>query len=294
MKIGICLPYMKPGLSRDDLLTWFKIIDDGPFESLSCGERVHGPTFDMRLLLSAAATATTKVEITPTLYVLPMHNAVRVAKEIASLNVISGGRVKKVVLGYGGRPQDYEAVGAAYNGRYQRMDHQVQTLKQVWSGQEIIEGAGSIGPDLAPEEHPLLLTGAIGPKSISRGGGWADGLYAWSGNGEAQELATAFSLMEEAFEKNERSQKPYRLGGFWCTLADSGQQKLFDYVFEYLSIAGQEIAQMMAESVSRSSEQAILDALDNAESAECDEVFLVPATAEIQEIERLSNLVIRR
>ena len=88
MKIGICLPYMKPGLSRDDLLTWFKIIDDGPFESLSCGERVHGPTFDMRLLLSAAAAATTRVEITPTLYVLPMHNAVRVAKEIASLNVI--------------------------------------------------------------------------------------------------------------------------------------------------------------------------------------------------------------
>ena len=174
------------------------------------------------------------------------------------------------------------------------MDHQVQTLKQVWSGQEIIEGAGSIGPNLTPEEQPLLLTGAIGPKSISRGGGWADGLYAWSGNGEAQELASAFSRMEEAFEKNERIQKPYRLGGFWCTLADSGQQKLVDYVFEYLSIAGQEIAQMMAESVSRSSEKTILDALDNAESAECDEVFLVPATAEIQEIERLSNLVIRR
>ena len=107
------------------------------------------------VIISAAATATKRVEITPTLYVLPMHNAVRVAKEIATLNVISGGRVKKVVLGYGGRPQDYEAVGAVYNGRYQRMDHQVRTLKQVWSGHEIIEGAGSIGPDLAPEEHPF-------------------------------------------------------------------------------------------------------------------------------------------
>ncbi len=285
---------MKTGLSRDDLLTWFKMIDEGPFESLSCGERVHGPTFDMRILLSAAAAATSRVEITPTLYVLPMHNAVRVAKEIASLNVISGGRVKKVVVGYGGRPQDYEAVGATYNGRYQRMDHQVHTLKQVWSGQEMIEDAGSIGPDLTPEEHPLVLTGAIGPKSISRGGGWADGLYAWSGNGIKQELAAAFSQMEEAFEKNGRSQKPYRMGGFWCTLADNGQQKLFDYVFEYLSIAGREIAQMMAESVSRNSEESILKALHNAESVGCEEVFLVPATAEIQEIERLSDLVRRR
>ena len=158
----------------------------------------------------------------------------------------------------------------------------------------MIEDAGSIGPDLTPEEHPLVLTGAIGPKSISRGGGWADGLYAWSGNGIKQELAAAFSQMEEAFEKNGRSQKPYRMAGFWCTLADNGQQKLFDYVFEYLSIAGREIAQMMAESVSRNSEESILKALHNAESVGCEEVFLVPATAEIQEIERLSDLVRRR
>ena len=51
---------------------------------------------------------------------------------------------------------------------------------------------------------------------------------------------------------------------------------------------------MMAESVSRNSEESILKALHNAESVGCEEVFLVPATAEIQEIERLSDLVRRR
>jgi alkanesulfonate monooxygenase SsuD/methylene tetrahydromethanopterin reductase-like flavin-dependent oxidoreductase (luciferase family) len=69
MKIGICLPYMKAGLNREDYLAWFKAIDDGPFHAVSCGERVHGPTFDMRVLLACAAMATTRVEITPTLYV---------------------------------------------------------------------------------------------------------------------------------------------------------------------------------------------------------------------------------
>ena len=34
MKIGICLPYMKAGLTRDDYLAWFRRVDDGPFFEL--------------------------------------------------------------------------------------------------------------------------------------------------------------------------------------------------------------------------------------------------------------------
>ena len=106
MIIGICLPYMMPGMTRADYLTWFQAVDAGPFHSVSCGERVHGPSVDMRILLAAAATATTRVEITPTLYVLPMHSAARVAKEVATLDLVSGGRVRQVAIGYGGREQD--------------------------------------------------------------------------------------------------------------------------------------------------------------------------------------------
>ena len=37
MKIGICLPYMKAGLDREDYLNWFKAVDEGPFHSRSVG-----------------------------------------------------------------------------------------------------------------------------------------------------------------------------------------------------------------------------------------------------------------
>lgn len=294
MKIGICLPYMKAGLTRDDYLNWFRAVDQGPFHSVSCGERVHGPTYDMRVVLAAAATATERVEITPTLYVLPMHSAVRVAKEIATLDILSGGRVRKVALGYGGREKDYEAVGAAFNGRYGRMDRQVATLRQVWQGEEIVEGGGSIGPAPTSARGPQLLAGAMGPKSIERCAQWADGLYAWSGNGEQEELSRSFSMANEAWQRAGRETAPYRLGGFWYTLADDGQQKLYDYVYEYLAIAGPEIAGMMAASVHRSNADALREALDNAEAAGCEEVFLVPATAELAEIERLGDVLARR
>lgn len=294
MKIGICLPYMKAGLTRDDYLAWFARVDAGPFHSISCGERVHGPTYDMRVVLSAAAATTNKVEITPTLYVLPMHNAARVAKEVATLDILSGGRVNKIAVGYGGREKDYQALGASFKGRYSRMDRQVEEMKKIWAGEEIIEGGGPIGPSLNRPEGPALLAGAMGPKSIERCAQWADGLYAWSGNGSKEELERTFAMADSAWERAERASKPYRLGGFWYTLADDGQQKLYDYVYEYLEIAGHEIATMMAESVHRSSVDGIVEALDNAEAAGCEEVFMVPATADLVEIDKLCDILAAR
>jgi alkanesulfonate monooxygenase SsuD/methylene tetrahydromethanopterin reductase-like flavin-dependent oxidoreductase (luciferase family) len=285
---------MKAGLTRDDYMQWFRAIDNGPFHALSCGERVHGPTFDMRVVLSAAAAATSRVEITPTLYVLPMHSATRVAKELATLDILSGGRVNNVAVGYGGRQKDYEAVGARFQGRYGRMDRQIEEMHKVWSGQEVVAGGGMIGPTLARSAAPRLLAGAMGPKSIERCSHWADGLYAWSGNGEKEELERTFAMADDAWERNGRSEKPYRMGGFWYTLVDDGQQQLYDYVYEYLAITGPEIATMMAESVHRSSPDAVLEALDNAEAAGCEELFMVPATADIAEVERLVELLAQR
>ena len=294
MKIGICLPYMKVGLNREDYLSWFRAIDEGPFHALSCGERVHGPTYDMRVVLAAAAMSTTRVEITPTLYVLPMHSAARVAKELSTLDILSGGRVATVAVGYGGREKDYAALGARFEGRYGRMDRQIEEMRKVWRGEEIVAGGGMIGPTPRNPDGPRLLAGAMGPKSIERCAQWADGLYAWSGNGEEQELNNTFAMADEAWQRADREHAPYRMGGFWYTLADNGQQKLYDYVYEYLAIAGPEIATMMAESVHRSSADAVLEALDNAEAAGCEELFMVPATAELSEIERLCDLLAKR
>lgn len=294
MQIGICLPYMKAGLTREDYQAWFQAVDAGPFHSVCCGERVHGPAMDMRMVLAAAAIATSRVEITPTLYVLPMHSATRVAKEIASMDILSGGRVRNVSIGYGGREQDYVAVGARYAGRYGRMDEQVQEMRRVWRGEEMVAGAGPIGPSPVSSGGPRLLAGAMGPKSIARCARWADGLYGWSANGEQAELARVFAAADAAWAQAERPDRPYRLGGFWYTLADNGQQKLYDYIYEYLAIAGPEIATMMAESVNRSSADAVRAAVDNAEAAGCEEVFLVPATAELVEVERLADIVATR
>ena len=77
MKIGLCFPYTQEALDRDVILEWFRRVDEGPFSTLSCGERMIGTSVDMMALLGAAAAVTSRVRIVPTLYVLPMHPAIR-------------------------------------------------------------------------------------------------------------------------------------------------------------------------------------------------------------------------
>ena len=290
MKIGLCLPYMKAGLTREDYHAWFKYIDQGPFHSLSCGERVLGPTYDMRVLLASAAALTERVEINTTLYVLPMHNAVRVAKEIATLDVMSGGRLT-VTVGYGGRPLDYQAVGAEYKGRHARMDEQVAVMKSIWAQNPPFDGVDPVGPVPVQEGGPTILTGAMGPKGLARSAHWADGVYAFSGNGEQVELEKTFAMTDEAWDAAGRSETAYRLGGFWYSLADDGAAKLYDYVYNYLQIAGEDVAKWMADSVHRSDTDAVKEALDNAEAAGCEEAMLSPVTAELCEIDRLVDIL---
>ncbi len=290
MKIGLCLPYMKHGLTREDYHAWFRHIDQGPFHSLSCGERIIGPTYDMRILLASAAALTENVEINTTLYVLPMHDPVRAAKEIATLDVMSGGRLK-VTVGYGGRPWDYQAVGMEYKGRHARMDQQIAKMKSIWAQEPPFEGVDPVGPVPAQAGGPQIYTGAMGPKGMARSAQWADGVYAFSGNGEQEEIRNTLQMADDAWVEAGRSEVPYHLGGFWYSLADDGQQKLHDYVYNYLIIAGEDVANWMADNQHRSNADAVKEALDNLEAAGCAEAMLSPVTAELCEIDRLVDIL---
>ena len=290
MKVGLCLPYMEAGMTREEFHNWFRLIDQGPFHSLSCGERILGPTFDMRILLASAAAITERVEINTTLYVLPMHNAVRAAKEIASLDVLSGGRLT-VTVGYGGREQDYRAVGAEYRGRHARMDEQVAAMRRIWNQEPPFDGVDPVGPKPTREGGPRILTGAMGPKGMARSAHWADGVYAWSGNGERHEIEKTLDMANRAWEEAGRRESPYKLGGFWYCLTEDGQRKLYEYCYNYLLIAGEGIARWMAESVHRSNADAVREALDNLEAAGCEEAMLSPVTGDPLEIERLAEIV---
>ena len=81
----------------------------------------HGPSH-----LRAVAALTERVRLWTTIVILPAHDAVAVAKQMASIDVLSDGRLT-VGVGVGGREHDYRAIGGSFARRWQRMDEQVAT-----------------------------------------------------------------------------------------------------------------------------------------------------------------------
>jgi len=160
MEIGMNLPVMAPGLDRDTFLAWCERIDAGFFASLAAGERISFYNPDMTAALAAASVLTKRVKIVSGVFVPMLHHPVMLAKQLATIDVLSGGRLV-AGLGVGGREQDYQSVGAPLGKRLTRLAESVKTMRSVWRGEPVVEGALPVGPAPVQEGGPKLLAGSL-------------------------------------------------------------------------------------------------------------------------------------
>jgi alkanesulfonate monooxygenase SsuD/methylene tetrahydromethanopterin reductase-like flavin-dependent oxidoreductase (luciferase family) len=293
MKIGFCFPYTQADMSRELMLEWFRRIEAGPFSTISCGERMVGPSVDMMATLAAAAAVTERVRIAPTLYVLPMHPAIKVAKHAATLDLISGGRVS-ITVGIGGRQQDYQCMEREPVRRYAKMDEQVAMIRRIWAGELPFDGAEPVGPRPVQPGGPPILAGVTGPRGIARASKWADGVYAWSSNGVAAEIGTQLERARNAWQESERDEAPSHVAGFWYSLAPNADENLKAYVYKYIKILSDPIAKAMASMADRSTLDAVRATLDAYEELGVDECLLNSATAELSEIDGILEVIHKR
>jgi alkanesulfonate monooxygenase SsuD/methylene tetrahydromethanopterin reductase-like flavin-dependent oxidoreductase (luciferase family) len=211
-----------------------------------------------------------------------MHNAVWAAKEIATLDILSKGRVD-VVVGTGGRPNDYAAVGADFATRNQRLPGQVAKMREIWAGKPPFEGSEIIGPAPYQPGGPRVIGGFAGPKAI--------GLYGFSIEGHAAEIAEKMGWFDDAWTAAGRIGKPHKIGGFWYSLADNAQAGLHHYVYEYLKIAGHDFATSVADTMTQHDPGLILDTMRAMKETGIDLLFMVPSSPDVTEVTRLGELV---
>lgn len=272
---------------RRESLEWCRAIDDGPWSSLAVPERVTYPSHSWIVELSAAAAITERVRLWTTIIVLPAHDAVDVAKQLASVDQLSQGRLT-VGIGVGGREHDYRAINGPFDRRWARMDEQVEVMRRTWAGIPPFEGADPVGPPPYQDGGPPFIAGAMGPKAIARAAKWAQGVDDGSTVFGIDPAATdaAFNRVRDIWASEGRTDRPHISASLWYALGDDAHDRLHDYGYSYMKIFGEEVGTMMASMLSTSTPESLREAVSILDSLGCDELFLVPTTTDVTELDR--------
>jgi len=111
------------------------------------------PILEALMTLSYVAAVTTRVTLGTEVLVLPQRHPTLVAKQVSTLDTLSGGRVR-LGVGVGWQESEYEALGEDFSTRGARMDEAIALLRAWWSEPQV---------DLAGPRYPVTAM-AMEPK----------------------------------------------------------------------------------------------------------------------------------
>jgi alkanesulfonate monooxygenase SsuD/methylene tetrahydromethanopterin reductase-like flavin-dependent oxidoreductase (luciferase family) len=190
-------------------------------------------------------------------------------------------------LGVGGREDDFHAAPASFHDRARRFEEQLELMKRLWSGQPVSDEVGPVGPPPARPGGPELLIGGYSPTPIRRVGRWADGFIS-GGVPDPEQVRQMFDLAEESWRVEGREGRPRLVACLYYALgpnADRGG----DYIRHYYSYFGP-AADDLARSIP-SSPETLDNLIRGFGDVGADEVVCWPTVAELDQVDRLAELV---
>ena len=286
MDIAIGLPATIPGTSGSLVLEWAKQADSGPFSSLGIIDRLVYPNYEPLITLAAAAAVTSRVRLMTTVLLAPLRRPGVLAKQAATIDALSGGRLT-LGLGVGGREDDFEAAPASFHDRAASFEEQLDLMKRIWSGEPVSDEVGLVGPRPAQARGPELLIGGYSAAPIRRVGRWADGFIS-GGIADPEQVRQMFDVAEESWRAAGREGRPRLVACFYYALGPNAARG-GDYIRHYYSFFGP-AADDMARSIP-SSPEAVDDLIRGFGEVGADEVVCWPTVAELDQVDRLAELV---
>jgi probable F420-dependent oxidoreductase len=154
--------------------------------------------------LGFLAAVTERVGLEIGVLVLPQRQPVLVAKEAATIDVLSNGRLR-LGIGVGWQAPEYEAMGVPFRQRGARMVEAIAVLKQAWTEPHLnykgryyhLDDVG-MEPKPLQKPHPPLLMGGGSPQVFARAGRLANGWIAGPGTPPARFGQGRQSVIEAA------------------------------------------------------------------------------------------------
>jgi Luciferase-like monooxygenase len=268
VRIGIGLPNTTPDTDGAMLLEWARRADAGPFSTVAVLDRLVYDSFEPLTTLAAAAAVSRRVELATMIVIGPLRNTALLAKQAASLRSLAGGRAVTLGLSVGARLDDYRVAGVDHRGRGARLSEQLAHLR----GDDGVDGL-----------H-LLAGGASGP-AFARMARYTDG-YA-HGGGPPRAFASAATRALAAWSDLGRPGRPQLWGQGYFAMGDPDRGA--DYLRDYYAFTGGFAEKIAAGNLTSARE--ITDFVRGYEAAGCDELILLPTVADVDEVDRLAEVV---
>jgi len=206
MEIGIHLPHIGPLATREGITAFAQLAEEYEFDSLWVSDHVvmprqlgsrypyspdgnfpvppDVPFLEPLATLLFAAAVTERVKLGTTILVIPMRNPIVTAKQLASLDVLSGGRLI-VGVGSGWMEEEFQMLGVPFARRGARTDEYIKLFKALWTEKNPsfqgkfwqIDEVG-FAPKPLQRPHPPIWTGGHSAPALRRAGRLADGWHA--------------------------------------------------------------------------------------------------------------------
>ena len=279
MELGIGLPNTVSGVTGAAVLEWARRADAGPFASVGVFDRLVYDSLDPMMTLAAVAGATRRVRLATTVVIGPLRNPAVLAKEAATLDVLSGGRLT-LGLALGARRDDYEAAGAEYADRGGQLDHQLRILRDTWED-------GQIGPTPVQPGGPELIVGGLDDAAFARASRYADGFI--HNGGPPRIFARSVDKARAAWQDAGRPGRPRIWGMAYFALGDDEANAGHEYLLDYYAFTGP-FAERIAAGL-LTTPQAVIQHMRGYAEAGCDHLVLFPTSADVAQLDRLAQVV---
>jgi alkanesulfonate monooxygenase SsuD/methylene tetrahydromethanopterin reductase-like flavin-dependent oxidoreductase (luciferase family) len=282
MDIGIGLPATIPGVQREQILDWARRAEGRGFSSLGTIDRIVYANYEPLIALAAAAAVTERIKLATTIMIVPYRaNAALVAKQAASVDALSNGRL---VLGIavGGREDDYEASGVDFHTRGRRFEDMLDQWQRIWDGDD-----GAIGPR-PPRGRPTLIIGGQADVAFTRAAKYADGWIL--GGGAPDQFTAGAAKLEAAWKEAGRDGAPRTMALAYYALGDGAEQAADSYLHHYYAFLG-EYADMIASGAATDAET-VKQYVQGFAAAGCDELVLFPCSPDPAQVDLLADAVL--
>jgi alkanesulfonate monooxygenase SsuD/methylene tetrahydromethanopterin reductase-like flavin-dependent oxidoreductase (luciferase family) len=285
MKIGIGLPNPVPDTEGATLVEWARRAEKAGFSSVATIDRIVYPSYESLIALAAAAAVTNRIGLMTNIVIAPLRDAVLLAKEAASVDRLSGGRLT-LGLAAGSRSDDFAAVDRPFETRGRRFDAQIEAMKEVWQGKTLSDSGQSSVP-LPGHEVPVVIGGASDAaveRTVRYGIGYT------SGGAGPDMMAPIAESVRKRWTESGREGEPRLVALGYFALGPKAEEGSAKYLKDYYAYLG-EWADRIAESAALTPDS-LRELAARYEDIGVDELIFDPTIAEFDQIDRLADAML--